>query len=516
MKRMTKFDEMINTFYFWSKRILLLVMFIFMICFANKNSFWFDEMWLVGAISEGNINKFLHILVLDNQLPLYFIIEFFVYKLAPYGEIWLRLPSILFVILGVAFLNETGEKAGGKATGFISLSIAVISYILICIGGWNIRPYALLFCTSSLTIIFYFNRLRAMSNRNNILYGISILLLSLTHWFGLLFISFLFMTDFFRMLKKRFSFKDMLVYLFLLPSVIWFVLVVINKSSLLLSFWIKAPTFETIYEVFKYLLSYTPGFYLLFGLGCLFILLNKKNYNADNIWLVLLLSIAYIIGIVFIYSRYINPQSSLFAYNYFFVIMPHVFLITAYGISRIIKIPITVNDKISDVKIWNIELKYFIAIYFAVFFFKSGVFNYKECVAHPFIENHYRQAADYLAENKNYVSKNTLVLLGGDDIKGGYVNKGFCEYYFKKRSSVMPSNCASFLTRNRYYLYRKNDQIVSRLVNMNEVNKWKFIFLVEADTLPEDLIKYYELEKKFPDMRFSIYKKLDNYDNSYN
>lgn len=137
-----------------------------------------------------------------------------------------------------------------------------------------------------------------------------------------------------------------------------------------------------------------------------------------------------VIGVVFLYSRYINPQGSLYVERYFMVIAPQILMITAWGIEDFI----TVTDRFTS---WNIlksswlkrampaAVRGVILIGLCVYL----VLCYKESyIAIRKPRQEFRQAADYLIQagemwndNTALVGSNRYCMLGG-----------FVDYYFVK------------------------------------------------------------------------------------
>ncbi|KAA6365460.1 MAG: hypothetical protein EZS28_039013, partial [Streblomastix strix] len=163
----------------------LAFMLLFMLAFASRQSLWRDELyWTVGIITgEAFNNQGMFRILLEQlyNLPLYYVIVKPLYYILPYGEIFLRMPSILFAFFGVIILANTAKKIGGKELGLYTLCIALTSSILITQGGWEFRPYSLMFFCAALTLLMFINRLQQETNKNIICHGLALLLLVYSH-----------------------------------------------------------------------------------------------------------------------------------------------------------------------------------------------------------------------------------------------------------------------------------------------------------------------------------------------
>jgi len=452
----------------------------FMLAFASKQSFWLDELdWTIGIISgkaifNGRLFTPMFQILLEQgyNLPLYYIIMKPLYELLPYGETFLLIPSILFVIAGIVIMGKAGKITGGIDIGFFAVCIAVSSTTLIIYGGWELRPYSITFCFSSLALLMYIKRLKTETNKNILLYGVSLVLLLYCHWFGSILALFYAFTDLCLYFRKKISLKCIFAYILagilFLP---WFLMMIFHLVSDLSSYWSRIPSVIEPIKTVSWLLSNTWLYCLLFGIGFILILLrniraNKKETpGVSRIWLFMGIGIIWTILPVYIYSRFINQSGSFYVQRYFFVILPHIFLINAYGFSETFytlqhSFFMTVNKK---------KLLYCTVIaLFCLTFFQ----NYQKAYSNrSSTREPYREAAEYLSKDNHTVSRDSLIICSG--------GSAWIEYYFNKRGFSIPANVA--VGRSTTLQFIGNGQYMQPILLSDEdISKYDYLYLFEV------------------------------------
>jgi len=459
----------------------LVCMTCFMLVFASKESFWFDELdWTIGIISNKPFTSMFKILWEQGyNLPLYYIIMKPLYELLPYGETFLLIPSILFVIVGIVIMGKTGKIIGGIDIGFFVVCIAVSSTTLIVQGGWELRPYSITFCFSSLVLLMYIKRIKTETNENILLYGISLVLLLYSHWFGSITALFYAFTDLCLYLRKKASLKCICSYILagilFLP---WFLIMVSHHTSDLSIYWSRIPSaIEPIITIY-YLLSGTVLYCLLFGIGFILILLKdirrkeKETPDVSGIWLFMSIGILWTILPVYIYSKFIHPSGSFYVQRYFFVIIPHVFLITTYGFSKIFyalqrSFFITANKK-----------KLFYCIVIALFCFTFSQ-NYQKAYSNGYSAREpYRETAEYLSKDEHTLSTDSLIICSH--------GSAWIEYYYNKRGFSIPANVAVSSQSTALQFIDKGQYIQPIVLSKEDILRHDRLYLFEVDGCFQD------------------------------
>lgn len=502
-----------NKLYKIISAILLILMFIYLCYDACKQSFWIDELeWTIAFVNKHNLFDMLRLLsVRGYNLPLYYIALFPIYKIAPYGEIYLLLLNFISIILGIYILKKIGDKIGGEDLGFASLCLATVSYILIYQGGFELRPYAFLFLFSAFALYRFIILIDCNNKKNKVLYSLSLILLSYTHWFGCLISAFYFFIDVIRFLRKKIKLSFLLPYFSLAIAFLpWIITIYINNQLNILEYWSKVPTIECFAEVIKYLLSDNIISIILFILGlflCIFYAIYKKNKNTLY-RLICLGSFIWTVGIIFIYGRFINQNGTLYVLRYFIVILPHIFILTAMPIAELLHLKVKINNKIANIEINDFKINELLIIILIAIFIFIGFTNYRR--SHNEIKSiyePYREVSEFISK-QNDIYDGTSAIMVSD-------GPTYLIYYLQKRGFKVPPNAYGM----GYSLYRAeiNDDVIDRKKCKNEeLLKYDtlYIFTVSKTTFSNDIWKIinnnYELKEENNIWQFYTYKKKNN------
>jgi hypothetical protein len=419
----------------------LIFMGCFMFVFTSSQSFWTDELdWTIGFVSgkalvDGEpIQGMLQALVdYSYNLPLYYIILMPLYFLMPYGETFLLIPSILFVVVGIVALGKTGRLIGGPDIGFLVFCVAVTSSTLMIQGAWEVRPYALVFCLSALTLLYYLKRFKMkIDTKNNIIYGMLLVFFLYSHWFSVILVSFYGCSDLYLRFKKKNSLNCILPYIgagaFFVP---WLVLVIMKHRVDLSGYAGQVPGFIAPLRTVYYLLSNTVIYLIVFCIGFCIIICQRriarkeKCFSYAGGWISLVMCIVWVVVPVLIYCKFIRPGDSFYSGRHFFVIIPHVLLIAAYGIYRI---SVFFNK-------WRNNMRIMACVFPIMVFLVAGYLNYsKSFRSVTALWEPYREVADYLMRDSEIYSDGSLIMT-----RSGTT---WIEYYFHKRGWRIPQNVA--------------------------------------------------------------------------
>lgn len=502
--------------------ILLLIWFgFFTFINADVQSLWADELSSIGYIRNGLSLKemFSTYLFLDTNLPFYSTILYIWYRIFPYGEQFLLIPSILFCAGGIIFLAASVSQLKGERAGFIALCLGCSSNAIIWQGAWEARCYSLVFLLSAFTMWAYVNKMLNASRKNLFIYGLAVTLFLWTHWFACILLAFYGLSDLSMIIRKRCSWKTLFCYpVGLLSYCPWLVVSFMSKRHELEDFWTEVPKWKNMpWTVLFFLSGRRILWYICLIMGaliCVKAMINLISKSAEkspviDLGCIFTISIGGVIGTVFFYSAYINPQGSLYVERYFMVIAPQILMITAWGIDCLItmadKSLLYLNSKYNWIKkAIPIAARGIVALGLCIYW----VLCYKEAyvsIRKP--REEFRQLSDYLLEDGGIWNDNA-VLVGSNRY---CVLDGFVDYYFVKRGYEEPYNIVDGEihqeAESRFYKNYKQWP----MENLLEF-EWMYCLKIHMgydDELREFLDENYQLMLIDDGMGIEVWKKTD-------
>lgn len=477
--------------------VAVLFMFIFMICNPANKTFTLDEIeWTLKFVCEDSIGgMFAGLLKYGYNLPLSYLIFHLFYKLPWHGEVALLLPSMIVVIVGVVMLFFMAYEFFGRLCAYFVLLLSAGSGLLISQGGWKYRPYSFMFCFSVIVLYLFLKRLDKESNPITFLYYLFFTMLIYTHWFGILVCAVYGMVDLARVIMKKASVKILIYYcicgLCFLP---WFILMMTTHTNNLADYWAAIPDINSFFSVISYLLSKNKILALVACISIVYVIYRTIKLKKIMIEHLLLLCILFTFGVIFVYSRFVNPDGSLYVLRYFLVFFPHLLLLMGSFLTDILEY---VKGK---KRVYTALL-----ICITAFMMISAVFSYKKCIADTIkAENPYKEASKFIAASDEMFDKNVLVLTS----MGTY----WSEFYLRPMVAELPLDMASGKGADDVRLYRENGNSIKKTpISREDLGKYKRLYLFELhsdfeDSMREFLDENYTLIGTDEKSELSIYE----------
>ncbi len=436
-------ERLYDIIYYVGIALVSVAAFAMFVYLGSTTSLWLDEIFQVDYSATSSLAE---VITVDPYTPpLFNIIAWVTYQLAPFGEIWLRLPSIIMVVLSLPLLAATGRRIGGRRSGFLVAFLILINAKVLDQCALTYRAYALLFLLSSALVYLYVRRIQSSAEDYSwvwsILTAVDMLLLGYTHYFGLLFCIMFFLVDCYLLIRGRLNGMRLKVFIpygaALLLYLPWLIIALstlqtaTNTTGRII--WQATGAEGTnVHELLYWLCgecAETLGFFEIAAL-VLVIAGIWTCYKRTFVWredmppLVLLLAAVLMITIMKIYCGYINPQSMFWVERYFIPLIPCISLVTAWGLTKIFA-----NMPVPD------PLR-FVAAFFCVLLLlptASGTIN--NDLAEGSSTRFYRDLTDYLCEQPYIENDDTAILALIDTTDRGRQINGWKEYYFDRKDT---------------------------------------------------------------------------------
>ncbi len=243
---------------------------------------------------------------------------------------------------------------------------------------------------------------KAFRNRGIIF---AILAICYTHYFGILTCFGFFLYECYLFIKKRYTYK--FIFSYIIAGAVYLPWLVVNymitREQWGSVFWISPPNYSSIIAILVWLSSSQELVMLCLTLGFFITLYKVKENRVDiSLNIALIMTIAVEIAIVFIYSKYINPKSSVWTHRYFLNLLPYILIIASFGLVNVASF--FVEDKIKKVSF------VYAVLAFLIFVNSNVVFRVKGDMEGMFYQP-YREAAEYLLNQPDANSPDTLVLI---------------------------------------------------------------------------------------------------------
>ncbi|MBI5960977.1 MAG: glycosyltransferase family 39 protein [Chloroflexi bacterium] len=322
--------------FWWIGALIMLAGLALRLWQLGRASLWYDEV-ITELYAQASWDRFFtQVLEIGNHTPLYFILMRF---FPTDNEFWLRLPSVMLGVIGVALLIYCSVRL------YADERLALLAGGLLAFNPYHIwlsrtaRPYPLLFVFSLLASYYFLLLLRGERTRKNwIAFTLCSMIAYVTHYFAVglplaQYVLFAFILRGNRGFFRRWLWAQVIAGI---PLLIWIIALLQQDQVAFGIGWIPRPRVTAIpVTLWNMLLGYDGSFpwYLPVGLaaaavglgyGIMLAVRERKKDRQNFYWFWLLvapLSLGFVVSII-------RP---LYVDRYFTVFLPSVILLAAHG-----------------------------------------------------------------------------------------------------------------------------------------------------------------------------------------
>ncbi len=325
------------------------VVLLFMFYQGGKQSFWLDEMSLLGTITKDKnvgdiLNQYLTIDV--TNLPLFPLVAAAWYRIFPANDrLMLLLPEL--AVAGTCIWSAlTAEMIAGKKSGLFTAILTAVSTKLILSCGFEFRSYGFLVFFGTAALYYFLRSIKYGERKDFVKYTVMLVLTMYTHYMGGILIAAFGAVELAFIIFEKKNIRRLIPYIVTgIAFVPWFIIMLINKQKSITSFWPDKPTLPEIARVMRKLLSENEAMFIILIITFLYVVCRTVRYLIEKkkipfkIRSLMILSwvILAVIGAVFVYSTVINPAGGFFVLRYFLELVPLMFIVIAVGISDAIE-----------------------------------------------------------------------------------------------------------------------------------------------------------------------------------
>ncbi len=424
--------------------VIILIDLSIMIRYSDVQSLWHDELYQVSVCAEASsVLDVLHMyLTTDAAPPFFALIAYIWYNITPYGERWIMfLPEVL-TCMSIYFVGLSANQLRGKNYGIFCVIVSALIPALTIFVGYEFRHYAVTLLVSSMLIYFY--TLRCRNNKKTPIwilcsYGISLALIVYSFYLCVLICFVLFIFDIYLCAKKAAEIRCLSSYFIggalFLP---WAIARYLSMRDIGINvipedFWPQTPTFSSIMEILNFFTYGNIGLSILLSCGLaagITVLIKNRNLDIikkrDVFFLkICTVMVLFYIGAIFIHSRFIMVEGSLWVDRYFLCLIPYCVLLMGYVVDKLLcTVSVLTNkSKISGSLVMVVSLSLVIFILPSTV---DDIESYQNDIREPF-----RQVSKYLKKQDDINSKDTIVVVTVSD----RIVNGWQDFYFDKKDS---------------------------------------------------------------------------------
>lgn len=415
--------------------------------YSKGHSFWLDEMYQVG-FSGGSNTLYQTLMVAETSPPLFRLLANLWYDIVPYGEEWLLLPGEIFCACTVYVGGMLCEKAMGRRAGVIGAIFLCFSSTIAINAAYEFRPYSLLLLLSFVLTYVFMDMVRRVSFecRKLAVYTLLMILISYTHYFGLLLCGIYFLIAVYLVCSKLLSARYLISYPVLFVGYIPWIIRFLQMGQIGLSaMWMDTPTLYSTFAIVLQLCNQNVFCMILICLGIFALaagLLKDRVSHDQNPVVgtpetgVSLVTCILTISIVYCYGTMVNPTAPLWVDRYFIILLPHVTLLLVFGVLACISLMKSClpSKLMCSRNVFSVAVCCMMVLQSFPLIAESQITKYH-------YSDGFEPAAQYLCEQDKVLTKAETIVVS--DYKAS-ATKGWVEYYLCKQGVRDQINVVSY------------------------------------------------------------------------
>lgn len=478
----------------WDSVILLFLsastIYILFQVYPSSEHFYFDHIVTFGAALSENFEGVWEFLMQHPSVPpLPLLIEYFYFKIVPFGYNWIFLLPSICISLSVFLIGKFVSKYSSKTIGLVAAVVTLCS-ITFMEHGKDIRHYSFSILTTVFLIFFYVNYKYRLNKRAVVLFSVSMLMSAFCNYHSFILLLGVFLLDIvlnYKCLGRKILLPYFIAGLCFLP---WAIIIFLRLIKQIGSWGSSSTWHSTLnYEFLKSTIYYISGENMLLVLllvASLPIVTHwikiKAIFSKENFIYSLCMYLLIFFFAVVILWAILNPENTLLNNRYFSIIIPLVSVVQC----------IVFYEYTKYVSSSNIILKYMLPMVILTIAFPNMMFRIVE--NQNFNPHGWLFFSDKITSDKEAYYQTSCVYTYIDILK----HKGFIE---DKRRAL-----EYLLHKNRKH-YPINSEILT-VNNLDDIKNYNKVYIID---IPEKEVEYimengFVLE--FRSGKLSILKKL--------
>ncbi len=411
---------------------------------------WNDELYTFTVISEcGKSLNLKNIFIDPGNPPLFFLLSNIWLKFFNSSTFLIRLLPTLIGIFGIYLIYYVTDKIFNKKTALISAFLMAIN-IFIIVESNEIRSYILAMNLVLVGGFCFYKLLKEQSNKNLLLYFISLILLINTHFYCFLFVLFNFILGLILLKENKLKYFFINIIAFLTFG-IYFLISYKASFSSTFNTWLSLPTLDVLYNHIVFYFGNS-----VFFIACILFLIfmyKKLNENERNLIIYSVSSVAFVFVVAYVFSWCVKP---ILFERYFCIFLPLFIVVVAilinYDYKTKFKPFVVLFIFLFSVCIPKYEnFNLFSNIYFMVKYSTVDSVNYDDSYDVYFVIPDNYKYTNYFKNDFNKL-KNPKIIISNNGIKENIdmINEYVKNSNKKRVIFYMPEICTNQIIKKQY------------------------------------------------------------------